>query len=571
MLITIYFEKIQINVETIYSHFRGFGDIQKIIIFRKKNYQIFIELASMDEALRFKKLLQAQNFDHLFNLKIQFTQKKELVVNNNTMMEFDFTKAETESYSDFHNGSYSDLPNKAYSDKHNKLFFAPHREGAMMTPESINKMLCLPEYSDGTRFMTPKGAPMGGHARDNCPASAKLKHKLATTRSFNPYSAKMGDCMYPINIFENLLHPRGFGMRQKLTPMDQTQKRLSPLTGIDWLASQSSAANRQSDQKPGSETKDNARTRKTLSLKEKYKRKILANKRKKKLKQAKDAAQDTAPPLSTESKVTLEKPCKDAQESTRARGKGPDGDDSARDKQEKTTAKKKSTIINPNVVVNNFSFKGDPKAESNSFLQNQSEARPQPARDSEFSLTNLKENLSDEFVDDHKMNIFRVFDHENSSEKMPIMSPKPVNDPRKGIDDFLDLKHDCLSRQTSRDSFREFDFKMSSERHASDEDSDPGERPPDGFDGEFGDTLSDVALKRLAQMSGELECLQEPVMQSPMDTLKNTYMGKLASERIQLATPSMGEEFLTFHSKCDRNRRTGACAAGVQCAESDAK
>lgn len=400
--------------------------------------------------------------------------------------------------------------------------------------------------------------------RDNCPASAKLEHELTTSRSFNPYSGKVGESLYSINMFENLIQPREFGMRQNLSQMDQTQKRLSPLVGIDWFGSKSSAPKEQSTQKTSSEAKEKAKTKKTLSLKEKYKRKILANKRKNQLKKAKEAGPDTTP-LSTESKVTLEKPRKDAKEMKRKTKKGPNEDDS--DKQEKTTAKKKSTIINPNVVVNNFSFKGDQKAaqENNSFLQNQPDSRNQPPRDSDFSLTNLKENTSRESVDEHKLNIFRVFDHENSSEKTPMLSPKESPNSGKGIDHFL-LKDNCLSRQTSRDSFRDFDFKMNSEAHDSDEDSDGGE-----IGRGFGDTLSDVALKRLAQMSGEFECLQGSNMRGPLDTLKNTFSGQVGMDRTQLATPTMTGEFLTFHSECVHNCRTSARVGRLQCSQNHAQ
>ena len=42
VLITLYNEKIKIGVFSIYNLFKEYGKIQKIVIFKKKNYQIFI-------------------------------------------------------------------------------------------------------------------------------------------------------------------------------------------------------------------------------------------------------------------------------------------------------------------------------------------------------------------------------------------------------------------------------------------------------------------------------------------------------------------------------------------------
>ena len=92
LLVTLYNEKIEINVHSIYEIFKDFGKISKLIIFKKKNYQIFIEFATSDDASFFKEAFHNINYKGLFFLKIQFTQKNNLIVNSNNLYEHDFTK-----------------------------------------------------------------------------------------------------------------------------------------------------------------------------------------------------------------------------------------------------------------------------------------------------------------------------------------------------------------------------------------------------------------------------------------------------------------------------------------------
>ncbi len=54
VLITIYNEKVEINVYSISEIFKVFGKIKKIIIFKKKNYQVFIEFEKSEKAVEFK-------------------------------------------------------------------------------------------------------------------------------------------------------------------------------------------------------------------------------------------------------------------------------------------------------------------------------------------------------------------------------------------------------------------------------------------------------------------------------------------------------------------------------------
>lgn len=92
VLVTVYNEKIKINVFTFYHLFKSFGDIRKIIIFKKKNYQVFIEFGTAEQAHNFKEALHNINYKSYFYIKIQFTQKKELIVNQNSLFEYDFSE-----------------------------------------------------------------------------------------------------------------------------------------------------------------------------------------------------------------------------------------------------------------------------------------------------------------------------------------------------------------------------------------------------------------------------------------------------------------------------------------------
>lgn len=103
VLVTVYNERIKINVFTFYHLFKSFGEISKIIIFKKKNYQVFVEFVNAEQAFVFKQALHNVNYKNYFFIKIQFTQKKELVVNSNTMFEYDFLKPDEVTSNSFSN------------------------------------------------------------------------------------------------------------------------------------------------------------------------------------------------------------------------------------------------------------------------------------------------------------------------------------------------------------------------------------------------------------------------------------------------------------------------------------
>ena len=95
VLTTFYNEKVEVNAHSIFEVFTEFGRIVKIIVFKKKNFQALIQFESANDAFFFKQALHNVNFKGLFFLKIQFTRKNELVINDNNIYEFDFTNAET--------------------------------------------------------------------------------------------------------------------------------------------------------------------------------------------------------------------------------------------------------------------------------------------------------------------------------------------------------------------------------------------------------------------------------------------------------------------------------------------
>ena len=92
LLLTLYNEKTEITIDGMHELFKEYGEIAKMVIFKKKNYQIFLEFKNADDAFFFKQALHNQNFKNRFFLKIQFTQKTSLVVRNNNKYERDFER-----------------------------------------------------------------------------------------------------------------------------------------------------------------------------------------------------------------------------------------------------------------------------------------------------------------------------------------------------------------------------------------------------------------------------------------------------------------------------------------------
>lgn len=91
LLLTIYDEKIEITAQTIYQIFKDSFQPARVIIFKKKNYQSFVEFDSIEESCAFKEKYDNMNFKGFFFLKVQFTKKDYLNITKNSAMEHDFT------------------------------------------------------------------------------------------------------------------------------------------------------------------------------------------------------------------------------------------------------------------------------------------------------------------------------------------------------------------------------------------------------------------------------------------------------------------------------------------------
>jgi hypothetical protein len=443
-----------------------------------------------------------------------------------------------------------------------------------MTPESINKMMYIPEMDDNnhTRFMTPKGSNIGMHQKGNGPGSARLDLKLGNTRTFYPYAnpSKMNENLYSMGVFRNMMDTRNFSSSKVQNQNEIHKNQNQGFGGLNWFGSDqnSSHENQMTKTKTFLDLKQSGKSKKRLSLKEKYKLKVMANKQKNKEKKNQNETKDTVAPLSTESKTTLEKNTnerKDSHEKTDKKEKEKTILNKKK-KEEKTTAKKKTVIINPNIVVNNFSFKCEPKnlcQENKNIFHNKISKETDPInsvnnlhkKESNFSLTNLKEHLSQESIEDGKLNIFRVFDHENSSEKNSLLNNSRQNMNGKEIDKYFKLKEHSQSEETcSKDSFKEFNFKMSSEDNGSEIETDIMETQQGRF--KFSreyleDDINDMPLTSFAEHFQDFQIKKTDLNQNPLDnTIKHRYHRNFRMEGVSEFTQQIPiDNMLTFHSK----------------------
>ena len=97
LLVTIYNEQFEVNVYSLYEVFCNFGIIRKMIVFKKNNYQTFLEFETANDASHCQHSLHNVNYKGLFYLKIQFTQKTSLIVQTNNLYECDFTRESTQA------------------------------------------------------------------------------------------------------------------------------------------------------------------------------------------------------------------------------------------------------------------------------------------------------------------------------------------------------------------------------------------------------------------------------------------------------------------------------------------
>jgi RNA recognition motif-containing protein len=91
VLLTLYEEKIEVTAQTVFQLFKDACRPLRIIVFKKKNYQVFVEFDSVEEAAAFKETFDNINFNGFFFLKVQFTRKNSLNITKVSSMEHDFT------------------------------------------------------------------------------------------------------------------------------------------------------------------------------------------------------------------------------------------------------------------------------------------------------------------------------------------------------------------------------------------------------------------------------------------------------------------------------------------------
>ena len=91
VLLTLYDHKIEVTAQTVFQIFKENYQPLRIIIFKKKNFQVFMEFNSLEEAHGFREEYDNINLKGFFFVKVQFTKKNALNVVRNTPFEHDFT------------------------------------------------------------------------------------------------------------------------------------------------------------------------------------------------------------------------------------------------------------------------------------------------------------------------------------------------------------------------------------------------------------------------------------------------------------------------------------------------
>lgn len=80
------------TVENVIELFGTYGNIGKVVIYRKKNIQILVEMDSLEAAMSIRDDQEKISKDESIKMKIQFTNKKNLIVEKNCMNEYDSKK-----------------------------------------------------------------------------------------------------------------------------------------------------------------------------------------------------------------------------------------------------------------------------------------------------------------------------------------------------------------------------------------------------------------------------------------------------------------------------------------------
>lgn len=97
VLLTIYDPQLSIDVHSLHRFLLRWGNAAKIAIYRKKDFQAFVEFRDLDTANRFVEEADNRVFEGLFRLRVKFTRKDHLIIKANSNMEFDFLRAEAQS------------------------------------------------------------------------------------------------------------------------------------------------------------------------------------------------------------------------------------------------------------------------------------------------------------------------------------------------------------------------------------------------------------------------------------------------------------------------------------------
>lgn len=82
----------EMTVDHVIEIFGTYGNIGKVVIYKKKNVQILVEMESIDSAVRIRDDQEKISKQQDVKMKIQFTNKKNLIVEKNCHTEYDSKK-----------------------------------------------------------------------------------------------------------------------------------------------------------------------------------------------------------------------------------------------------------------------------------------------------------------------------------------------------------------------------------------------------------------------------------------------------------------------------------------------
>lgn len=102
-----------VTVEHVISIFGTYGKIGKVVIYKKKNVQILVEMENLESAVNIRDDQEKISKQQDFKMKIQFTNKKNLIVEKNCNTEFDSKKGRTSLASSTINLTKTTSPRRA--------------------------------------------------------------------------------------------------------------------------------------------------------------------------------------------------------------------------------------------------------------------------------------------------------------------------------------------------------------------------------------------------------------------------------------------------------------------------